>query len=164
MKVHQRVAVTHDLGEETVGNTRGHTAPGISGEIAIQVTPVRQVAGVATEAQQINDGDADDHAVQFVWVNVVHDPPDHLDPVELVTVNRGGEAQGGSVTGSVYHENRGVHRHPAGAVGGFPYKPGGSGGRNVHVHNPPCGIGVPEYLVGTQQEAHWLPAGLLVGD
>ena len=45
------------------------------------------------KTQQIDDGYADDHAMQFLWVQVVHHPPHHFYPVQFVAVNRRSQAQ-----------------------------------------------------------------------
>ena len=125
MDVDAERAAPHHLAVEDVRQLPRERAIGAAREGAIEVAPVGQVARIATETQQVDNRDPDDHAVKFVRIKVVHDLPDHLYTVQFVTVNGGCQTHGGAIIGPVYHQHRGVDSHAAERARRLPYQPGG---------------------------------------
>src|SRR5690625_3835320 len=109
VEVHQGIAVLHDLGKKGVGDAGRHAALGVAGKITVQVPPVRQIAGSALKALQIDDGHADDGPSELADIEVVDQPADDFNAIELVTVDGRGQAEGGPGAGAVDHQHRCRH-------------------------------------------------------
>jgi hypothetical protein len=131
MQVDERVAMRDDVGEERMCDARRGAARRVAREIAVQVAPVREIAGAAAEALHVDDRYADDRARQLVRVDVVHHAPHHLDAIQLVAVHRGGQAQAGARQCAVDGEDGGRYRDALEQLGRRPGQAHGGARRNL---------------------------------
>jgi hypothetical protein len=81
------------LGEEQVRHPRAQRAFRVAGKAAVQVAPVRQVAGAVDEAEQVHHRHQHQGAVQPVQHLQRAQPADDLHAVQLVAVNGGAHQQ-----------------------------------------------------------------------
>src|SRR5690606_32624723 len=102
------VGLRHDFRRHHVGEPRGEGARAAAGERAIQVAPVGQVARLVDEAEHVHDRHGEDAAPQALQDVALQHPPDDLDPVELVAVDRCREEQRRPVPAAVHHVHRDV--------------------------------------------------------
>ena len=107
MDIHQHVAVLYNVGKQGMGNAVCQCAVRAAREMPVQVATIRQIAAALLKAGEVHDGHADNPATEFFWVQVVHAATDNFDAVELVTMNRAGQAQGRALVNAIDHQYRG---------------------------------------------------------
>ncbi len=103
VEVDADVASADDLGHEQVGDPGRQRSVRRSGERAVEVAAVREVAVAVQEAVHVDDRDGDHGAGHRAGVEAAHHAPDDLDAVDLVAVDRGAEPHGVPVAASVPH-------------------------------------------------------------
>ena len=106
MQIDQRIAMCDDFLEKRVRDAGRRGAVGITREVAVQVTPVRQVTGTAAKTLHVDDRNADDGARHLAGIEVVHYAANHLDAVELIAVHGGRQAQGRPGKRAIEHQYR----------------------------------------------------------
>ena len=77
-----------------------------AGEGAVEVAAVGEVAVAGHEAQDVDDGYGDERAVEGLRVEPRQHLPDHLDPDDLVAVDRGTQPDRRPVLAAVDHAHR----------------------------------------------------------
>ena len=100
MQINQRVAMGNDIIKQGVSDTRRRTAVGVAGKVAIQVAPIRQIAGAAAKTLHIHDGYTNECAGQFSRFDVVKNTTYHLNAVEFIAMIIVGGM--GTVLGSIF--------------------------------------------------------------
>ena len=98
-------------GHEIGGHSHSHkpltsrTREQVREEIMRTQAAIRQVAGAAAEPLQVDDRHADHRALHPARVQVLDHAPDHFDAVQLIAVNRAGQAQDRPLADAVYHQD-----------------------------------------------------------
>ena len=92
--IDERVTVRDYVREERVRDAGCRAAIGVAGKIPVEVAAVGQVARAAPKSLHVDDRHADDGPGEPPGVEVVQNPPHHLDAVEFVAVHGRREAQG----------------------------------------------------------------------
>ena len=82
-----------DLGHEGPRQARCQGALGRAGEAAVEVAPVRQVAGLGDEAVDVDHRHSDQGAAQLLEPGALQQASHDLDPVDLVAVDGGADEQ-----------------------------------------------------------------------
>ena len=82
-----------DLGHEQVRDTRGQRAARRAGKGAVEVATVRQVALPGHEAELVDDRDGDQRPGELLGPDLLQQPADRLDAVDLVAVDRRADEQ-----------------------------------------------------------------------
>ena len=80
-------AVGDDFPQEGLGDAPGQGAAAGAGKGAIEVAPVRQVAGVVDKAVDVDDRDRDQGAAYPLEQRVLQQPADDLHAIDLVPVD-----------------------------------------------------------------------------
>jgi len=88
MKIDDMRAVPDDLIEKPEGNSRCNRAPLTAGKTPVQITPVRQVAGLMNKAEQINHRHQHQCAMQPPQRAKAAQAPDDFNTIEFVAVDR----------------------------------------------------------------------------
>src|SRR5690606_26426786 len=101
----ERRAVAYDFREEGVRDARGGAAVLVSGEVAVEIAPVGEIAHAAIEALDVDDRHTDDRAIELVHLDFVQHAAYDLDPVQLVSVNCRGQAEHRAGARAVEHDH-----------------------------------------------------------
>ena len=96
VNVDEVVARADDAVEQRKREPRRGAALAPSREVAIQVAPIRQVAGAPAEAVEIDDRHADNDSAELRRVDLIQHATHDLEPIVLIAVNGGRQTQRGT--------------------------------------------------------------------
>ena len=133
MEIDSVCRLLHDLPHEDVGQASRERPALSAGEAPVEVTPIRQVAGVREEAEHVHHRHCDQRAAQSGEALQPQEAADDLDAVDLVTVYRRRDEQDRSVDLPADHSDR--HRELGAGVKASDGQRNGRAltGRNAHA-------------------------------